>query len=90
MNAKDVKIGHFYKLTIWDDDEPFLLACMGKEDGRWVMLTEEMDWETPWLIWAGDNDMGDMLEEVPMIEYIEKAAFVESCFAIEALGFRLR
>lgn len=49
MNTKDIKIGKYYKMEIWED-EPIYVKCIDEDDGWFVMETFERD---EWLVESG-------------------------------------
>jgi hypothetical protein len=64
MNCKDIKVGHHYKLEIWEG-EPNYLQCTGLDDGWFEMSSFHMD--EPMLIMDTDQEM--TLEEITHDEY---------------------
>lgn len=59
MNAKDVKIGEWYEMSIWDDEPPMVLKCIDEEDGYWILEFPNPD-DGIWMLLQGDYETGNM------------------------------
>jgi len=67
MNIKDIQIGRYYSLAIWEDDYPFFLKCIEKTDGYWVLECPSMEY--PMYIYDHDSELNG-LEEITQQRYI--------------------
>ena len=77
MKTKDIEIGKFYSMKIWDDEEAIYFECIGY-DGECFEMQEcpwyGYDYETnpdevyPWLI--RDDDEMDCLKEIHPMQYM--------------------
>jgi len=66
MNTNDIQVGKYYKLDIWEDDEPFYLQCTGHYDGYYDM--SDVTLEYPMQIM--DDTTVEGLTEIPKGRYL--------------------
>ena len=78
MNIKDVEVGKYYSLKIWEDDEAIFYKCIDEEED-WFVLQEcpyyGYDYDKnpeqvlPWLLYKLDEEW-DSLQRIHEMQYI--------------------
>ena len=78
MATTSARIGNYVPPEDVYDDEPILLACMGRDDdGWWEMMMADL--ESPWYIHnCAQEDNPEMFEEVSQLEFLAGAADAEA------------